>query len=149
LLLKNGHSSVVLRNIMKIPVRAILKMAVLLCLAVAAPTFYVKWTSDSSAVPLRQLSLIRSGMTMTEVANILGEPDEAGERLLLPGSWPTEESWRRYHEVVTLWFYRSRFKLYVVRIEFAEDGTVVRYLHELRQREAQQPHPDLRAKARG
>jgi len=104
-----------------------LTMAVL---AVVALISLAAWACNSPAVPLRDLKTVYAGMPKSEVRSILGDPDQEKIAINLPGSWPDEESYRRDHETASHWWYRSPFKWYSLRIDFAEDETVIRYVHD-------------------
>lgn len=109
---------------------------------VAGVLSFAIWQHNAPSVPLRDLSKIRAYISKAEVMSLLGEPDDEESVLHLPGSWRNEESYRRAHEVDSQWWYRRRFKRYTLRIDFASDETVVRYVHEdlKRQREELEKH---------
>ena len=121
----------------------IILIGIVLLLATTSVGFYLKWKSDTSAAPLDVLSQVRSGMTFEEVEALLGHPDESGKRQIDPGSFPDTESRRRVYEVQTLWFYRNPTKAYEVRLEFREDGTLLRYLLEPFMEDNGFGHPDI------
>lgn len=92
-------------------------LAVLSFMVLGAIAFlgFAAWSCNSPAVPLDDLNRIQVGMTKAQVQEILGEPKEEIASPDTPGSQ---------------WWYKNRFKWYALRIDFTEDGAVIRYIHD-------------------
>ena len=76
---------------------------------------FVAWSCNSPAVDLGALNRIQPGMTKGQVLGILGEPSEK----------TLSSSTRGSH-----WLYKHPLKWYALRIDFAEDEKLVRYIHD-------------------
>ncbi len=87
----------------------------ILGLAVIALISFGAWACNSPAVRLGDLNRIEGGMTKTQVQDILGKPDEETSSLNTPGSH---------------WWYKNPLKWYSLRIDFAEDGKLIRFIHD-------------------
>ena len=73
------------------------------------------WSCNSPAVPLEKLNQLQVGMTKAQVQDVLGTPDEETSSPDFPGS----HCW-----------YKKPYKWYALRIDFTEDGKVIRYIHD-------------------
>jgi len=100
---------------MKSKLKGILvRLAFVAVLAMALISF-AAWSCSSPAVDLGDLNRIRVGMTQSQVAEILGQPDEEYSTEGVAGSH---------------WRYENPLKWYALRIDFTEDGRVIRYVHD-------------------
>jgi hypothetical protein len=89
-------------------------LGVIFLIAVGLVSF-AAWSCNSPAVDLGALNRLQAGMTKGQVQEILGEPDEEVSTSSTPGSQ---------------WWYKHPFKWYALRIDFTEDGTLLRYIHD-------------------
>lgn len=100
---------------MKSKIKGILVTIAFLALLPVAFLSFAAWACNSPAVPLDDLNRIQIGMTKTQVEEILGKPDEETSSINTPGSD---------------WWYKNPLKWYALRIDFTEDGKVIRYIHD-------------------
>jgi hypothetical protein len=86
-----------------------------LVVLVAGLMSFAAWSCNSPAVDLGDLNLIREGIPKSEVERILGRPNEETSAHNGPG----------FH-----WWYKHPLKWYALRIDFTENGEVIRYIHD-------------------
>jgi hypothetical protein len=92
----------------------LITLAFLVILAIGFICF-AAWAFNSPAVDLGDLNLIREGMSKSEIERILGAPDEETAAHNDSG----------FH-----WRYKHPLKWYALRIDFTENGEVIRYIHD-------------------
>ena len=96
-------------------IKAIIIALTIVILAITAFISLFAWSCNSPAVPLEKLNQLQVGMTKTQVQAVLGNPDEETSTSDFPGSH---------------WWYKKPYKWYALRIDFTEDGKVIRYIHD-------------------
>lgn len=100
---------------MKINIKILFLGLAVLVLSVIALISFGAWACNSPAVQLGDLNRIERGLTKTQVREILGKPDEETSSPNGPGSH---------------WWYKNPLKWYALRIDFSENGQLIRYIHD-------------------